>query len=183
MILVDANILLHAYNPRSRLHDTARAWLEKVLSEPGLVRFAWVTLWAFLRISTSPRVFEHPLSPEEAASAVGAGSPGSGFAYCSGLLVLDGRRTWAVWPTRDGVTSRVGQSHAGGAASSFGIPERRDHLGVAGNERFVTRGLGHCVMRGRAGRVPGSGGGPAGPPAQRGRRVRESFVVESMAEA
>jgi toxin-antitoxin system PIN domain toxin len=72
VILVDANLLLHAYHPRSSLHDEARAWLEKTLSGPGQVRFAWVTLWAFLRISTSPRVFERPLSPEEAVSAVSA---------------------------------------------------------------------------------------------------------------
>ena len=72
MILVDANILIHAYHPRSPLHDEARLWLEKVLSGPGLVRFAWVTLWAFLRISTNARVFEHPLSAEEAAHAVNA---------------------------------------------------------------------------------------------------------------
>jgi toxin-antitoxin system PIN domain toxin len=34
------------------------------------MRFAWVTIWAFLRIATSPRVFEHPLSMAEARAAV-----------------------------------------------------------------------------------------------------------------
>ena len=57
MILVDANLLLHAYNPRSADHDRSRVWLERALSGPDLVRFAWVTLWAFIRTTTSPRDF------------------------------------------------------------------------------------------------------------------------------
>lgn len=70
MILVDANLLLHAYNTRSTDHHTARAWLEAVLSGSDLVRFAWLTLWAFLRIATNPRVFENPLSMDEAETLV-----------------------------------------------------------------------------------------------------------------
>lgn len=66
MILIDANLLLHAYNPRSAEHDASRAWLEQVLSGSELVRFSWITVWAFLRIATNPRVFEHPLSMAEA---------------------------------------------------------------------------------------------------------------------
>jgi toxin-antitoxin system PIN domain toxin len=57
VILVDANLLLYAYRPRAEQHAESRAWLETVLSGPDLVRFAWLTLWAFLRIATnSPRV-------------------------------------------------------------------------------------------------------------------------------
>jgi toxin-antitoxin system PIN domain toxin len=70
MILVDANLLLYAYDPRSELHAAARAWLEATLSGPALVRFAWVTVWAFLRISTNSRVFERPLSMAEAEGHV-----------------------------------------------------------------------------------------------------------------
>ncbi|MDE3155121.1 MAG: type II toxin-antitoxin system VapC family toxin [Acidobacteriota bacterium] len=70
MMLVDANLLLYAYDPRSTRHEAARTWLEGVLSGSELVRFAWVSLWAFLRISTNPRVFEHPLSVTEASQLV-----------------------------------------------------------------------------------------------------------------
>ena len=70
MILVDANLLLYAYDPDSPQHDAARSWLEQVLSGPDLVRFAWVTLWAFVRIASSPRVFSDPLSPKEAHAAI-----------------------------------------------------------------------------------------------------------------
>jgi toxin-antitoxin system PIN domain toxin len=70
MILIDANLLLHAYNPRSPDHASGRRWLEETLSGPGLVRFAWPTLWAFLRIGTNPRVFQRPLSIREALAIV-----------------------------------------------------------------------------------------------------------------
>ena len=72
MILVDANLLLYAYHPRAEQHDKSRAWLEAALSGSELVRFAWLTLWAFLRIATDPREFERPLSVSEAGAAVSA---------------------------------------------------------------------------------------------------------------
>lgn len=91
MILVDANLLIHAYHPRSPHHDLARRWLESVLSCPDLVRFAWVTLWAFLRISTNARIFERPLSAEEAGEAVSAwlARPNAG-------IVEPGERHWEI---------------------------------------------------------------------------------------
>ena len=72
MILVDANLLLYAYHPRAEQHEKSRIWLEAVLSGPDLVRFAWLTLWAFLRIATNPRVFDRPLSAAEAEAAISA---------------------------------------------------------------------------------------------------------------
>ena len=91
MILVDANLLLHAYHPRSPRHEEARKWLERVLSGRDLVRFAWVTLWAFLRISTNARVFDRPLSAAEAAEAVSAwlARPNAG-------IVEPGERHWEI---------------------------------------------------------------------------------------
>ena len=70
MILIDANVLLYAYHPKAEQHHESRVWLEAALSRPEFVRFAWLTLWAFLRISTNPRVFERPLSISEAGEAV-----------------------------------------------------------------------------------------------------------------
>lgn len=70
MILIDANLLLYAYHPRSDQHEASKAWLESTLSGTELARFAWLTLWAFLRISTNPRAFEHPLTTTEAKAAV-----------------------------------------------------------------------------------------------------------------
>lgn len=102
MILVDANVLLHAYHPRSDAHEASRRWLERALSGSELVRFAWVTLWAFLRISTNPRVFEQPLSGREAAAVVSAWlaqpnvgvlEPGDRYWEILSRLLADGQAT------------------------------------------------------------------------------------------
>jgi toxin-antitoxin system PIN domain toxin len=64
--LVDANILLYAVDARSPRHEAARRWLEGQLSGDETFAFTWVTLLAFLRLSTSPRVFDDPLAPARA---------------------------------------------------------------------------------------------------------------------
>lgn len=91
MILIDANLLLHAYNPRAVEHDASRAWLEATLSGSDLVRFAWMTVWAFLRIATSPRVFEHPLQMTEAVEIVS-----SWFAQPTVGMLEPGERHWEI---------------------------------------------------------------------------------------
>jgi uncharacterized protein len=70
VILIDANLLLYAYDTDSPRHDECRRWLEEVLSGHDPVRFAWVTLWAFVRIATNPRVFARPMTAREAHAAV-----------------------------------------------------------------------------------------------------------------
>jgi uncharacterized protein len=91
LILVDANLLLYAYHPRAEQHAQSRQWLEAALSGTELVRFAWLTLWAFLRISTNPRVFESPLSTTEAVALVSAWlqRPNTG-------IVEPGERHWEI---------------------------------------------------------------------------------------
>jgi uncharacterized protein len=91
VILIDANLLLYAYHPRAEQHQKSRVWLEAVLSGPDLVRFAWLTLWAFLRISTNPRVFDRPLSPEEAGTAIS-----SWLAQPVAGIVEPGERHWEI---------------------------------------------------------------------------------------
>jgi hypothetical protein len=91
VIPIDANLLLYAYHPRAEQHAASRTWMETMLSGPELVRFAWLTLWAFLRIATSPRVFERPLSASEATGVVSSwlATPTAG--------VLDpGERHWEI---------------------------------------------------------------------------------------
>ncbi len=66
MIIVDANLLLYAYHPRSEHHEPSRMWFESALAGPEPLRLAWITILAFLRISTSTRIFEHPLTSGEA---------------------------------------------------------------------------------------------------------------------
>ena len=102
MILVDANLLLYAYHPRAEQHEKSLAWLEASLSGPDLIRFAWVTLWAFIRIATNPRVFDRPLSASEAGAAV------SSWLSQSAAGILDpGERHWDILRElmRDGQTA------------------------------------------------------------------------------
>ena len=100
MIIPDANLLLYAYDSDSPQHGAARRWLEDVLSGHDLVRFAWVTLWAFIRISTHPRVFHQPLSATEAHGIVASWleqpnvtivEPGERHVEILGQLLKDGQ--------------------------------------------------------------------------------------------
>ena len=70
MILVDANILLYAEDSLSPLHQKARVWWDEQLSQSGPVCLCWPVLSAFIRIGTNPRIFEHPLSLEQALARV-----------------------------------------------------------------------------------------------------------------
>jgi uncharacterized protein len=91
VILVDANLLLYAYHPRADQHEKSRVWLEAVLSGRELVRFAWLTVWAFIRIATNPRAFEHPLTVAEAEAAIA-----SWLAQPTAGIVEAGERHWDI---------------------------------------------------------------------------------------
>lgn len=70
MKLVDANVLLYATDERSPRHAASGAWLVEQLSGSDAFAFTWTVLLAFLRLSTSPRVFERPLSAEQALDVI-----------------------------------------------------------------------------------------------------------------
>ena len=70
MILVDANILLYAEDSLSPRQKTAREWWDGQLSGTTPVGLCWLVINAFIRIGTSSRVFEHPLSMKQAISRV-----------------------------------------------------------------------------------------------------------------
>lgn len=65
MILLDANILLYAYNSDDPQHRRASEWLRSLFAGKELMGLALVTLWAFLRVSTNPRLWPNPKSAEE----------------------------------------------------------------------------------------------------------------------
>lgn len=70
MILVDANVLLYAYGSKSPHHAAARRWLERVFSAAEPVGLAWVSVLAFLRIATNPRLGGGTISMSDAAAIV-----------------------------------------------------------------------------------------------------------------
>jgi len=70
MKLLDANILLYAYNSDSEHHEVCRTWLEEALNAGEPVALPWQTLLAFIRIATNPRAQSRPLSGEQACKIV-----------------------------------------------------------------------------------------------------------------
>jgi toxin-antitoxin system PIN domain toxin len=70
VVVVDANVLLHAVNSESSSHDVARAWLDSALDGAESVGLAWVALLAFIRISTRPGIYPRPLAPADAMDVV-----------------------------------------------------------------------------------------------------------------
>jgi toxin-antitoxin system PIN domain toxin len=70
VIILDANILLYAYDSVSSLHAKARSWIERVFSGATPIGLPWQTASAFLRIMTNPRLPGERFSLTEAVKVV-----------------------------------------------------------------------------------------------------------------
>lgn len=70
MILPDVNVLIHAVNADSPRNDRIRAWWDGCLSGLDAVYLPWVVILGFVRITTNPRIFEHPMSVDEASGYI-----------------------------------------------------------------------------------------------------------------
>lgn len=66
MILLDANLLLYAKIADYPQHETAAVWLEQQINQPVRIGLPWPSLLAFLRIITNPRIYNSPLSINDA---------------------------------------------------------------------------------------------------------------------
>jgi toxin-antitoxin system PIN domain toxin len=64
--LLDANILLYAYDSDSSHHAACRSWLEAAFNGEEIVVLPWQTLLAFIRICTNPRATKKPLDSAQA---------------------------------------------------------------------------------------------------------------------
>ena len=60
MIVVDANLLLYAHDEDDPRHAVVAPWFETLMTGPDDVGLSLLTILAFLRISTSDRVFARP---------------------------------------------------------------------------------------------------------------------------
>ncbi|MEX1246016.1 MAG: type II toxin-antitoxin system VapC family toxin [Thermoanaerobaculia bacterium] len=99
MKLLDANILVYAYNSGLPEHERARRWLEATLQDPGVIGLTWVTILAFLRIATNPRFFQAAYSTDEACGIV------SDWLRRSNVLVAEPReRHWEILASLIGKT-------------------------------------------------------------------------------
>jgi len=72
VIIVDVNLLLYATFTSFEQHGAARAWFEGVLNGEEQLLLPAVSLFGFLRLATSPRIFESPLRLEDALGSVEA---------------------------------------------------------------------------------------------------------------
>ena len=70
MILVDANLLVYAFAKDLPQHERARAWLDGQLNGPTRVGMPWVSLLAFVRLVSNPRIFERPATVTRARQQV-----------------------------------------------------------------------------------------------------------------
>ena len=70
MIILDANLLLYAYDSESPHHAKARAWVERAFSGGSPIGLPWQTVTAFLRIVTNTRLSGKRFTSEEAAQIV-----------------------------------------------------------------------------------------------------------------
>ena len=70
MKLLDANILLYAYDARSAHHAVCREWLTGVLNDAEPVGLPWQTLLAFVRIATNSRAVQTPIPVSQACAIV-----------------------------------------------------------------------------------------------------------------
>ena len=70
MIVLDANVLIYAYNDQAPQHEAASTWLAGVLNAAEPVGLPWTSIWAFLRVMTSKKIWQTPGSPERAFGVV-----------------------------------------------------------------------------------------------------------------
>jgi uncharacterized protein len=91
VILVDASLLLYAYDSDSPHYRPARAWLEDLFAGRQQIAFAWITILAFLRISTSRSVGNTPRPMVQAAAIVS-----DWFSLSNVELLSPGPRHWPI---------------------------------------------------------------------------------------
>lgn len=70
MRIVDTSVLLTAVSPSLPRHAAVRAALEGAINDERPLGLTWVVVNGFLRLTTKPGLFEHPLTVEEAWALV-----------------------------------------------------------------------------------------------------------------
>jgi hypothetical protein len=64
------NLLLYAYNADAPQQSAAARWLQELFESGETIALPWMTLWAFLRISTNSRIWENPRPAKEVFSLI-----------------------------------------------------------------------------------------------------------------
>jgi toxin-antitoxin system PIN domain toxin len=70
LTIIDANILLNAYDAESPHQPAASLWLSKLLESGEAIGLPWISIWAFIRISTNHRIVRNPKPASECFAIV-----------------------------------------------------------------------------------------------------------------
>ena len=70
MIAPDANLLIYAYDSTSPFYRDAHLWMEQILSSVETVGIPVLSVHAFLRFTTHPRIVPNPRTFMQAAEIV-----------------------------------------------------------------------------------------------------------------
>jgi len=70
LTLLDANILLYAHDKDAPNHQAAAQWIKHLFHGSETIGLPWITLWAFVRISTNSRILNNPKTAQEAFQIV-----------------------------------------------------------------------------------------------------------------
>jgi uncharacterized protein len=125
MTILDANILLYAYDTDSPSHTEAARWIERLFGDSDTIGIPWQTIWAFLRIRTNPRLMANPKSPAEsfelvrewlALPGVVTVQPGPRHAELLERLVIEHRASGAL--VSDAVLAALAMEHGAVLAST-----------------------------------------------------------------
>lgn len=91
MIVLDANLLLYAYDETAELWLTARDWVSRVFASEVPVGLPWQTIYAFLRIATNTALRGARLNVQEATEIVH-----SWLEQPNVQVLAPGERHWAI---------------------------------------------------------------------------------------
>lgn len=91
MILPDVNLLVYSIDESSPFHERARHWWDELLSSSEPVGLCYPAILGFVRLTTSRRVFETPLTMRESLDHVH-----SWLAQPNVQLLLPSERHWPI---------------------------------------------------------------------------------------
>lgn len=92
MIVIDANLLVYAYDLASTDHKKSLVWLENVLSGVEAVGLPWQSMSAFLRVITNRRLAGARVTVEQAVLVVE-----EWLQQPNVQILVPGDQHWSVW--------------------------------------------------------------------------------------
>jgi uncharacterized protein len=70
MIILDSNVLMYSLHTDFIQHPIARSFLQRQLQSIETIGLPWVSVLAFIRLSTSLKTLQHRLTPSQALDQV-----------------------------------------------------------------------------------------------------------------